>query len=362
MKPPVPDPAWWSARRVFITGHTGFVGGWLASWLATLGARVDGFSLEPPSQPSFFEVARLASRIASSTHGDIRDPGALRAAMRKADPQVVFHLAAQPIVRAAFHDPAVTFATNVMGTVNVLEACRDCGVQRIVAFTTDKVYLNDDSRRAFVETDALGGREPYGASKVGAEWAIEAYGSSYFRRGEKRCALAAVRAGNIVGGGDWGVDRLVPDAARAFAAGIPLKLRNPGATRPWQHVLDAVRGALVLAEHLDPAQSEAGPPAWNFGPPADVVHSVADVATLAAKAWGDSASWVREDDGSIPESRSLAISSAKAAQRLGWRTRWDIERAIAESVAWYKAAARGAGDLVELTSRQIDAHVKDAVS
>ena len=349
----VPRAERWRGRRVLVTGHTGFVGGWLAAWLTQLGARVHGYSLDPPSAPSFFEVTRLVARLASSVRGDIRDRDALARAFREAAPQDVIHLAAQPIVRAAHRDPVETFSTNVMGTLQVLEACRaQSGIDRVVAFTTDKVYRNDGSGRAFEESDPLGGNEPYSASKAACDWAISAYRESYFRASPR---VAVVRAGNIVGGGDWGADRLLPDAARAFAAGTALVLRNPRSTRPWQHVLDAVRGTLVLAERM---QGGADDLAWNLGPSASGECTVADVADHAARAWGGSAAWRHEPDESIAESKILRLSSGKAGRHLGWRCEWDVKRAIDESVAWYKAAAGGA-DAYELTCRQIDAHVAD---
>ena len=342
-----------------MTGHTGFVGGWLCAWLGQLGAKVSGYSLAPPSQPNFYTLFGLESRLARSETGDVRDPLSLAAAIGDADPQVVFHLAAQPIVREAHRDPVGTFATNVMGTVNVLQACRGrAGLERLVLFTTDKVYRNDQSGRPFVEADRVGGNEPYSASKAAAEWAIAAWWESYYRGSRPPVAVSSVRAGNIVGGGDWGRDRLVPDAVRAFAAGAELVIRNPGSTRPWQHVLDAVRGALLLAEK-PPADRALESLGWNFGPADGEVRAVADVAALLVRAWGPGARWRHEPDASIPESRALVLSSARASAELGWRAAWGLERTIEESVAWYRAA-QGSGDLVALTERQIDGHCTDA--
>lgn len=356
----LPSSGWWRGRRVLVTGHTGFVGGWLSSWLLDLGATVSGFALAPPTQPSFFALSGLAPRLAESTLGDVNDAPAVTRAVAAAEPQVVFHLAAQPIVRDAFRDPAGTFATNVMGTVNVLQACRACpSLERLVLFTTDKVYRNDQSGRAFTERDALGGNEPYSASKAAGEWAIAAWWESYFRRAAAPPAVAAVRAGNIVGGGDWGRDRLVPDAMRAFSDGRELVIRSPASTRPWQHVLDAVRGVLVLAERVEGGDRPADALAWNFGPVDGEVHPVSAVATLAAHAWGEGARWRHERDESIPESRALVLSSARAAAELDWRAIWGIDRSIAESVAWYRAARAG-DDLRALTSRQIAQHCADA--
>jgi len=349
----LPRAQHWRARRVLVTGHTGFVGGWLSTWLARLGAKVHGYSLEPPSTPSFFDATGLASHLASSTRGDIRDRDGLDRAFRDAAPQDVFHLAAQPIVRTAFRDPVETFSTNVMGTVHVMEACRArSGVERIVAYTTDKVYRNDQSGRAFDEGDPLGGNEPYSASKAAADGAIAAYARGYF---EPSPRVAIVRAGNIVGGGDWGADRLLPDAARAFAERKALVIRNPHATRPWQHVLDAVRGTLLIAERMEAKGEDI---AWNLGPSSEGESTVSDVADLAMNAWGEGAAWRHEPDASIAESKVLRLSSEKAARRLAWRCAWDVKRAVAESVAWYKAFAHG-DDAHEVTLRQIDAYVAD---
>lgn len=357
MKPAVPTAAWWRGKRVLVTGHTGFVGGWLCTWLTHLGARVSGYAL-PPTQPSFFAATGLASLLERSTLADVNDAAALNNAVQAADPQVVFHLAAQPIVREAWKEPVATFATNVMGTAHLLEACRQhAALERLVVYTTDKVYRNDQSGRAFTETDRLGGTEPYSASKAGAEWAVAAWWESYFRRADPRPGVAVVRAGNIIGGGDWAVDRLVPDAMRAFAAGRELVLRNPAATRPWQHVLDAVRGTLVLAERLEGCDVPAEQVAWNFGPAAGEVHPVSAVADRVSRAWGEGASWKHEPDGlTIPEAKALVLSSDRAARELGWRCAWDLDRAVAQSVAWYRAK----GERLDFTLGQVEAHTRDA--
>jgi CDP-glucose 4,6-dehydratase len=356
----VPNADFWRGRRVLLTGHTGFVGGWLAAWLARMGARVTGLALAPPTTPSFFVLTRLASMLESSVTGDVNDAALVSRVVDASDPQVVFHLAAQPIVRDAFRDPVGTFATNVMGTVNVLDACRRRPrVERIVAYTTDKVYRNDESGRPFVETDLLGGKEPYSASKAAADWAVAAYWTSYFSHASPRTAVATVRAGNIIGGGDWARDRLVPDAMRAFASGAALVIRNPDATRPWQHVLDVVRGTLVLAERGEAGSDPGVSLAWNFGPLAGLVHPVSEVAAAAAKAWGAGATWRHEPDGSIPEAHALVLSSEKAGRLLGWGCAWNLESAMRKTVDWYRLAHEG-GDLAALTRRQIEEHEADA--
>ncbi len=352
----LPRVDWWRGRRALVTGHTGFVGGWLCAWLAQCGARVCGLALPPPTTPSFFERARIATILARSTIADVRDASAVAGAIRACDPQVVFHLAAQPLVREAHRDPVTTFATNVMGTVNVLEACRGhAGLESLVVYTTDKVYRNAETGKAFVEEDPLGGGEPYSASKVAADWAVTAYWTSYLRCAAQPPGVAIVRAGNILGGGDWGRDRLIPDAVRAFTEKRALEVRNPDSSRPWQHVLDVVRGTLVLAER----RAAAGSLAWNLGPSSQRAHSVAEVATLAAAAWGEGATWRAQPDGSIAESRALVLSSEKARRALGWQCAWDVERALGASIAWYKAAAAGDEDLLGLAQRQIEEHVAD---
>jgi CDP-glucose 4,6-dehydratase len=323
-----------------------------------MGARVAGYALPPPTTPSFFERTRLAMHLAANTIADIADAAALARALRSFEPQVLFHLAAQPIVRDAYREPVRTFATNVMGTVHALEAARATpSLGQVVVYTTDKVYRNDQSGRPFTEGDALGGTEPYSASKAGAEGVALAYAESYFRaRGP---ALATVRAGNILGGGDWAHDRLIPDAARAFAAGRPLVVRNPASTRPWQHVLDAVRGALLLAEHLDAAPATTDGIAWNFGPAPRDLRSVRDMADLAVRSWGAGALWRHEPDGSIPEATALVLSSERARAGLSWQCAWDAERSVAASIEWYRAALATTEDLWELTRRQVDQHLAD---
>ncbi len=352
-----PRPEWWHGKRVLVTGHTGFVGGWLCTWLLKLGAKVSGYALPPPTHPNFFTATGLEHRLARSTIGDVNDARALANAVQAADPQVVFHLAAQPIVREAFREPVATFATNVMGTVHLLEACRaHASAGQLVIYTTDKVYRNDQSGRAFDEGDRVGGNDPYSASKAGAEWAVAAWWESYFRHAKPRPAVATVRAGNIVGGGDWAADRLLPDAMRAFAVGRPLVLRNPAATRPWQHVLDAVRGTLVLAERIEGRDVASEALAWNFGPSPGDVHPVSAIADAAARAWGTGAVWRHEPDpAGIPESRALVLSSARAKSELGWECAWNLERAVAQSVAWYRTSE----DRFAFTEAQIEAHLQD---
>lgn len=354
-KSAIPDPGFWRGRRVFLTGHSGFVGGWTAFWLARLGAQVTGYALPPPTDPSFSSAVSLGDAI-TAIEGDVRDTVALEKALRQAAPEIVLHLAAQPLVREAFRHPADTFAVNVMGTVNTLEAARHSpGVRSVVVFTTDKVYRNQETGQAYLESDELGGDEPYSASKSAAELVAEAYRNRYFRGS---AGLVTVRAGNIIGGGDWAAERLVPDAIRAFAAGEPLVIRRPDAVRPWQHVIDAVRGLLVLTErlHQTPEQISGG---WNLGPPQESAVPVRQVVTKLVAAWGGDAAWKAEVTDNIPEAGLLMLDSTKATTRLGWRNAWSIDQALQASVAWYKAAA-GSADMAAESARQIEQNTKGA--
>ena len=349
------DPGFWRGRRVFVTGHTGFMGGWLCLWLCRLGAQVTGYALSPSPSPNLFEATGLAQRMRSIV-ADVRDLERLTAALNDSAPDIVMHLAAQPLVGVAYREPVATFAVNVMGTVNVLQAIRATGsVRSALVVTTDKVYENREWPWGYRECDALGGHEPYGASKACAELAVGAFRDSYFDAG-RRVGIATIRAGNIIGGGDWAANRLVPDAVRAFSAGTPLVPRNPDATRPWQHVLDPLRGYLMLAQRLteDPA-AWSGP--WNFGPAEDDTLPVTAVAEELARLWGDGARChFQPAPDAAPdaarEARQLALSSSQAQARLGWRPVWRLQRALAETVAWYKAHLAQA-DMDSFSLRQI---------
>jgi CDP-glucose 4,6-dehydratase len=336
MRPGGINREFWQGRRVFLTGHTGFMGGWLALWLARLGAKVHGYALPPPTDPGFFAAADVPRDIVS-TIADIRDLGALRQAMADARPEIVMHLAAQPLVRQAYADPVTTYATNIMGTVHVLEAMRACGsVQAAVIVTSDKVYENQERGRGYSEDDRLGGREPYGSSKAGAELVTRAYRDSYFAGRTSGVGIATARAGNVIGGGDFAADRIVPDAIRAWAAGRQLVVRNPAATRPWQHVLEPICGYLMLAERLaeKPADWSEG---WNFGPAEADVKPVAWLVTELARNWGDGAGWAPANEGTGPyEAKLLAVDIAKAQRKLGWRPVWPVAEAVAQTVIWYR--------------------------
>jgi CDP-glucose 4,6-dehydratase len=349
-----PDPDFWRGRSVFLTGHTGFVGGWLAFWLTRMGARVTGYSLDPPTNPCFHDCVRLAI-LMHGMHGDVRDGPKLTEAIAAARPQILLHLAAQPLVGTAFERPYETFATNVLGTLNVLEAAAAAAsIEAIVVFTTDKVYAEASEPRRFQEDDPLGGAEPYALSKASAEFAVKAYRHSRAMREYPNRALVTVRAGNIIGGGDWAANRLVPDAARAFQAGKPLMLRNPGALRPWQFVLDAVNGLLLLAQAAcRDSQKFSGP--WNFGPAEQVTATVADVADALARHWGPPACWKAAGAHEISETMSLEIDSSKAVVQLGWKPQLSLEATFARTVAWYRGFYANE-DMLALTAKEIEAY------
>jgi CDP-glucose 4,6-dehydratase len=328
----------WRGRRVFLTGHTGFKGGWLALWLARLGARVHGYALDPATTPDFFTTAGVAAAMASDTRADVRDPRALAEALRAADPEIVLHLAAQPLVRLSYAEPAATYAVNVLGTVNLLEAARQChSVRAIVNVTTDKCYANREWLWGYRETDQLGGLDPYSSSKACAELLSVAYRESYFR--QQGVGLATARAGNVIGGGDWAQDRLVPDFFRAADAGVPLQVRNLGATRPWQHVLGPLHGYLLLAQQLyEHGPRHAG--AWNFGPRSDDTRSVRELLDSLVQLVPDT-SW-QGDAGVHPhEAHTLRLDSSKAQFELSWSPRWHLAQALARTVRWHQAWRRG---------------------
>jgi len=331
-------PAFWRGRRVFITGHTGFKGAWLVLWMKRLGADVTGFALGPPTEPSLFELADAGSEI-RDLRGDVRDLESLGAALRSASPEIVLHMAAQSLVRTSYHAPVETYSTNVMGTVNLLEAIRGIeGVRSVVVVTSDKCYENREWDRSYEESDPMGGWDPYSSSKGCAELVTSAYRRSFFARSTTRIATA--RAGNVIGGGDWAADRLVPDLVRSFSSGIPGVVRNPLATRPWQHVLEPLRGYLTLAERLCEGDDLASH-GWNFGPRESDVRTVRWVADAAANAWGKGARW-EQDAGSHPhEAQTLTLNISKVALELGWSPKVGLEDALAWTVAWYRDWSEG---------------------
>ncbi|MGH9456549.1 MAG: CDP-glucose 4,6-dehydratase [Thermoanaerobaculia bacterium] len=336
--------AFWSGRSVFVTGHTGFKGGWLTLWLRRLGSTVHGYALDPPTAPSFFELAGVERALASDFRADVRDLPLLRQAIASARPATVFHLAAQPLVRESYRDPVATFGVNTLGTVHVLEAIRhEESVREVVVVTTDKVYENTETPAAHRESDRLGGRDPYSASKAAAELATASFRSSYFgRSGRHRARIATARAGNVVGGGDWGLERLVPDCMRAFAAGRSVQLRHPDAVRPWQHVLEPLAGYLALAESLAGTGGEALARAWNFGPDPSADATVRRVAADLGRLWGPGgAIEYGEADAASPETAHLSLDSTDARRALGWSPRWTLPETLARTVAWYRAWHNG---------------------
>ena len=331
-------------KTVFLTGHTGFKGSWLCLWLKRLGAKVVGYSLAAPTRPSNFEVSHVADVIDGNIIGDIREADRIRQAMRDSQPDFVFHLAAQTVVTTGYQQPRETFDVNVTGTASVLDAVAALGQRcTVICITSDKCYANDDRPRAFVETDPMGERDPYGASKGCTELVVKAYNHSFFppeRFDDHQVAMASARAGNVMGGGDWTPRALVPDLVHAAQSGNAIELRNPRATRPWQHVLQTLGGYLLLAARVDanPLQYQGG---WNFGPDESEVASVADFASLFFRSWGQGA-WVEATKlGQIHEAQALTLSIAKARQQLGWQPSWDLQKTIDMTVSWSKRYLAG---------------------
>jgi len=340
------DSDLWRARRVLITGHTGFKGAWLSLWLQSLGAHVIGLAPGAPTRPSLFELARVGDHMTQHA-ADVRDAQAVMDVVGAEQPEVVFHLAAQPMVRRSLREPALTYEVNVMGTVNVLEAVRVAGggVRAAVIVTSDKCYENDPPREglvsapgAFVESDPLGGRDPYSSSKACAELVTGAYRRSFFEA-PGAPGVASARAGNVIGGGDWGEDRLLADAVRAVEAGTPLRLRNPSAVRPWQHVFGALAGYLLLAQALWEGSCPAG--SWNFGPPRDEARSVEWVVQELARLWEGALAWQPDPRPAPREASHLAIDSTASERDLGWAPPVTLEQALELLVAWHVAAAEG---------------------
>ena len=347
----------YAGKSVLVTGHTGFKGVWLSHWLARLGARVHGYALDPPTTPSFFEVAGVGSHLSSDTRADITDPIAFKAALDKAAPEMIFHLAAQPLVRFSYGSPLQTMATNIIGTVNVLDGARSSdSVTAIVLITSDKVYENREWLFPYRETDALGGHDPYSASKAAAEVVAASYRASFFSGDTAHPAkVATARAGNVIGGGDWASDRLVPDCIRAFIAHQPVHLRFPAATRPWQHVLEPLSGYLELGGRLLSSDKKSYARGWNFGPDLHGDASVGQVADTVARIWGDPAQVVHSPSETNPhEAGMLRLDSTMARTLLGWQPRWSLQEALTHTVGWYQAWVRGA-DMAAFSLEQIAA-------
>lgn len=337
------DPAFWKGKSVFLTGHTGFKGSWMSLWLQSMGATVTGYALAPHSEPNLFSLADVGSSMRSVT-ADIRDLEGMRKALADSAAGIVIHMAAQSLVRESYADPVATYAVNVMGTVNLLEAVRSApGVRAVIVVTSDKCYENRERSEGYREDEAMGGYDPYSSSKGCAELVTAAYRRSFFGKSPTNAsaaAIASVRAGNVIGGGDWAKDRLVPDAINAFIAGRRVMIRNPDAIRPWQHVLEPLRGYLELAERLW-HDGETFAEAWNFGPDDGDAKPVSWIVGHLARNWGGSAGWDVDGAPQPHEAGRLKLDCAKAQQRLGWSPRMDLPQALDWIVDWYRAGSRG---------------------
>jgi CDP-glucose 4,6-dehydratase len=327
------NKAFWQDKKVFLTGHTGFKGGWLALWLQSLGANVCGYALTPPTTPNFFTVANISKQLINSTIADIRDAASLDKALIQAEPDIVFHLAAQPLVRQSYANPVETYSTNVMGTVNLFEAVRKApSVKVVVNITTDKCYENREWVWPYREDEAMGGYDPYSSSKGCSELITAAYRQSFLAK--EGVAVATARAGNVIGGGDWAVDRLIPDFLHAIGANERLVVRSPNAVRPWQHVLEPLSGYLILAENLySKGENFAG--AWNFGPSDRDARTVGWIVEhLVANT--PNATWEIDANPQLHEANYLKLDSSKARAQLGWQSRWDLETALSKIINWHQ--------------------------
>jgi CDP-glucose 4,6-dehydratase len=344
----------WRGVRVFLTGHTGFKGGWLALWLASEGAIVRGFALDPSTTPSLFEAARVGETV-EDIRGDIRDRETLDRTLREFAPELVLHLAAQPLVRLSYADPIGTYATNVMGTAHLLESVRNiASVRAVVVITSDKCYENLEWHWGYRESDHLGGHDPYSSSKACAEIVSAAYRSSYFSPESKGALLATARSGNVIGGGDWSQDRLIPDLVRGFLAQEPVLIRRPGSVRPWQHVLEPLAGYLTLAGRLLAGERQLAD-AWNFGPHDDDAWPVGRIAETMAMRWGSDASWIVDSAPSVHEAGYLKLDASKARAELGWLPQLRLNTALDLAADWYKAWNAGS-DMQAFTLNQIEAY------
>ena len=348
-------PAFWKGKRVLLTGHTGFKGSWMSLWLQSMGALVRGIALAPPTAPALFDVARVAEGMEHEI-ADIRDLAAVLPLVRDFAPEIVIHMAAQPLVRLSYKEPVETFATNVMGTVNVLEAARAAGgVRVIVNVTTDKCYENREWDWGYRENEPMGGHDPYSSSKGCVELVSNAYRSSFlFIEG---IAMATARAGNVIGGGDWADDRLVPDVLRALEKNVPVEIRNPVSIRPWQHVLEPLSGYLLLAERLY-TEGSAWAEGWNFGPRDEDAKPVQWIVEKICAEWGDGASWTKQPGDHPHEANYLKLDISKARNRLDWTPRWDLEEALARIIHWHHAWRDGA-DMRVICLEQISDYMRE---
>lgn len=349
------DKDFWRGKRVFLTGHTGFKGGWLSLWLSSMGAIVKGYSLPPNTTPSLFETSGI-EEIVVSEFGDIRDLVSLSKSMTEFKPDVLFHMAAQPLVRLSYSEPVQTYMTNVMGTVNVLESARLCpNLKAIVSVTTDKCYENKEWVWGYREDEPMGGFDPYSSSKGCAELVTSAYRRSFFSN-PGSAALASARAGNVIGGGDWALDRLIPDAIRAFESGEPVVIRNPLSTRPWQHVLEPLSGYLILAESLYTKGQEFAE-AWNFGPEEKDCRSVDWILDNFVKIWGGNASWELDKNPQPHESKFLKLDCSKAKTLLKWEPKWGISEVL-EKIKKWNMHFYSAGNMKQYCLNEIESYNK----
>lgn len=347
-------PEFWKGKRVFVTGHTGFKGSWLCMWLHRLGAKVTGYALPPPTDPSLYEIAGVDSLV-NSHIADVRDLPALQRALLAAQPEIVIHMAAQSLVRYSYDHPVETFATNALGTVHVLEAVRHCpGVRAAVIVTSDKCYFNEEWVWGYRETSRLGGHDPYSGSKGCAELVVTAYQKSFFDPGRMPgcAAVGSARAGNVIGGGDWALDRLVPDVMRSLLRNEPTLVRNPQATRPWQHVLEPLHGYLMLAERLYPDGHDFAS-AWNFGPPEESERTVGWIIEHLYELWGVDFQWKRDRSPGPPESTFLKLDASKARAHLGWRPKLNLETTLSWIVDWTRRYREGR-DMLQVSLEDID--------
>jgi len=345
------DTDFWKGRQVFLTGHTGFKGGWLSLWLKQLGADVTGYALESPTYPSFFNDVTVSGALKQSIYGDMRDTDSLTKAIQYSKPEIVIHMAAQSLVRESYYDPVGTYSTNVIGTVNLFEAVRKTSsIKAVLNITTDKCYENKEWDWGYREIDQMGGHDPYSSSKGCAELVSTAYRHSFFK--QKGIQLATARAGNVIGGGDWARDRIIPDAIRAFINNKTLLVRNPLAIRPWQHVLDPLYGYLILCQQLVYAPDEYAE-GWNFGPNGGDTQTVSKLVDIMVNSWGGQAFWEMDEGGHPHESHMLKLDCSKANNQLKWKPIWNFERAIDETVQWYKAY-HNKEDIYQFTLNQIE--------
>ncbi len=363
------NPSFWTNKKVLVTGHTGFKGAWLSEWLIALGAEVAGYALAPPTEPALFNQLYLAKRL-NHFEGDILDLPKLSAFIKEVDPEIVFHMAAQPLVRQSYIDPLETYSTNVMGTAHVLEVCRSLpGLRAVVVITTDKCYENREWRWGYRENESLGGYDPYSSSKACAELVTSAYRASFFNfqsetgnssvseNRRNRVGLASVRAGNVIGGGDWATDRLIPDAMRAFLKDQPVAIRYPEAIRPWQHVLEPLRGYLMLAQRLAVEEGSTYAGAWNFGPQEQDARSVRWVMDRLCELWPKDSSWSHDTKPQPHEATYLKLDCTKAHGVLDWWPVLSLEKTLGLTVDWFVAHTQGK-DMASATQQQIQNYVK----